>query len=237
MKKAHTKGLEIFWQMFRHFRNCVSNSQKVAKRDYYTGMILENKFKPKLMWKCLRELLPGNSKSTPKGLLVNGQIITEKKPMANAFNQYFTSICKNLANKITSVVTFTPPNPFNICFRFPTVTPEFVEKQLSSMPENKAVGLDRLPGKLLRAASPVISKPLAFILNISLQSGKFISEWKHAKVLPLHKSGPVMETNNYRPISILPILSKLLERFVHNHFTSFLEQHNLITMAQSGFRR
>ncbi len=53
-KKAHTKGLDIYWQMFRYFRNVLSNSLKIANRDYYTGMILENKNKPKLMWKCLK---------------------------------------------------------------------------------------------------------------------------------------------------------------------------------------
>ncbi len=105
------------------------------------------------------------------------------------------------------------------------------------MPENKAVGLDRLPGRLLRAAALIISEPLVYILNLSLQSGKFISEWKHAKVLPLFKSGPAMETNNYRPISILPILSKLLEHFVHSSFSEYFEEHNLLIIAQSGFRR
>ncbi len=68
------------------------------------------------------------------------------------------------------------------------------------MPEIKAVCLDRLPGRLLRADAPIISEHLAYILNLSLQSGKFISEWKHAKVLPLFKSGSAMETNNYSPI-------------------------------------
>ncbi len=105
------------------------------------------------------------------------------------------------------------------------------------MSENKAVGLDKLPGKLLRAAAPIISNPLSFILNLSLQSGKFISEWKYAKVLPLFKSGSVMERNNYRPISILPILSKILERFVHTHLTEFLDVNNLLTSVQSGFRK
>ncbi len=85
LKQAHTKRLQIYWQMFRHFRNCVSNSLKAAKRNYYTGIILENKYKPRLMWKCLKELLPGKSKASPKGLLIDGQIITDKLQMANTF--------------------------------------------------------------------------------------------------------------------------------------------------------
>ncbi len=97
--------------------------------------------------------------------------------------------------------------------------------------------LDILLGKLLKAAAPVIAHPLLTSLNTSFQSGKFITELKHAKVIPLFKSRSSMKTNNYMPISILPILSKRLEIFVHNHFTAFLEEHKLLTMAQSGFRR
>ncbi len=121
--------------------------------------------------------------------------------------------------------------------QFPVVTAQFVEKQLLGMPENKAVGLDRLPGRLLRAAAPVIAHTLVYIFNISLQSGKFINEWKYAKVIPLFKSGPAIERNNYRPISILPMLSKVLKRFVHTSFTVFLEEFKLFTLAQSGFRQ
>ncbi len=101
------------------------------------------------------------------------------------------------------------------------------------MPENKAAGL----GKLIHAAAPDISNSLIFIVNFSLQSGKFISEWKHAQVLPHFKSGSLMETINYRQISILPILSKLLERYVHTCFSEYLETHNLLIIAQSSFRR
>ncbi len=84
------------------------------------------------------------------------------------------------------------------------------------MPENKAGGLDNISSRLLRIAAPIISKPLTSIMNKSLQNGKFITEWKNAKVIPLHKSGPTIERNSYRPISILPILSKVLERSVHS---------------------
>ncbi len=128
--------------------------------------------------------------------------------MANTFNKYFISIGQNLARQLSSATPFIPPNPRDIpALKFPVVTAQFVEKQLLSMPENKAVGLDKLPGRLLRAAAPVIAHPLAYIFNLSLKSGKFINEWKYAKVIPLFKSGPAIERNNYRPISILPILS------------------------------
>ncbi len=151
-------------------------------------------------------------KVTPKGLLINGQIVIDKQNIANIFNQYFICIGQGLSDKLTPAPPYTPANPPDIpMFKFPTVTTEFVLKQLQSMPENKAVDLDKLPSKLLRAAALMIAQPLAFILNLSLQFGNFISEWKHAKVLPLHKTGLQMERNNYRPISILPINLKYLK--------------------------
>ncbi len=103
------------------------------------------------------------------------------------------------------------------------------------MPENNAVGLDKISSRLLRIAAPIISKPLTSIMNKSLQNGKFITEWKYAKVIPLHKSGPTIERNNYRPISILPIFSKVLERFVHRCYSDYLTEFKLF--AQSGFRK
>ncbi len=84
--------------MFRHFRNRVSNFLRIAKRNYYTDMILENKFKPKLMWKCLKELLSEKSKASPKGQLIDGHFITTFLSMA--FNKYFTSIRLDLASKL-----------------------------------------------------------------------------------------------------------------------------------------
>ncbi len=98
------------------------------------------------------------------------------------------------------------------------------------------LGLDKISGKLIRYGEPEISGPLAFILNQSLKQGKFPTGWKNAKVVPIFKSGAVNDKNNYRPISILTVLSKVLERFVHMHFSTFLEENNLITLVQSGFR-
>ena len=77
---------------------------------------------------------------------------------------------------------------------------------------------------------------MAFLINQSLFSSKFPTDWKLAKVIPIFKSGSANDTNNYRPISVLPVLSKILERFVHSQFSNFLESNSLITKEQSGFR-
>ena len=90
--------------------------------------------------------------------------------------------------------------------------------------------------RLLKLAAPLITDEITFICNHSITNSIFPSKWKEAKVTPLHKSGPHEEVNNYRPISILPVLSKVLEKHVHESLSEFLHQHKLLHKTQSGFR-
>ena len=82
----------------------------------------------------------------------------------------------------------------------------------------------------------MIEKPVTFIINLSLQTGIVPTEWKVAKVLPLFKPGSTPEIDNYTPISILPILSKISEKKVHKQLVSHLESQNLLFDYQFGFR-
>ena len=82
-----------------------------------------------------------------------------------------------------------------------------------------------------------ISKPVAFLINLSIKSSTVPNIWKNAKVTPIHKSGPLDKPENYRPISILPVLSKILERAVHTQLSNYLESNNLLTDSQFGYRK
>ena len=89
---------------------------------------------------------------------------------------------------------------------------------------------------MLKDAATIITKPLAHIINLSLRSGSVPLEWKAAKVIPLFKSGSMVELDNYRPISILSVLSKILERIVYKQLLSHLENNGLLSSFQFGFR-
>ena len=73
-------------------------------------------------------------------------------------------------------------------------------------------------------------------MNQSLNEGTFITEWKSAKVIPLHKKGDVNDVKNYRPISVLSAASKIVERIVHKQFYDYLLKHSILSKAQFGFR-
>ena len=90
--------------------------------------------------------------------------------------------------------------------------------------------------RLLKHAAPFIADEVTFICNHSINNSFFPSRWKEAKVTPLHKDGPHEEVNNYRPISILPVMSKILEKHVHDSLADFLHHFKLLHKTQSGFR-
>jgi len=98
-----------------------------------------------------------------------------------------------------------------------------VFKQLEKLDQNKCTGLGGLPSRLLKIAAPVIAHPITNIFNHSLITGEYPQDFKIAKVSALYKAGCKTEPSNYRPIAILPVLSKILERAVHHQLYTFLQ--------------
>ena len=132
--------------------------------------------------------------------------------------------------QVTSIDASSKP-----MFNLPVISVDFVSREIDIMSEKKATGLDDISCKLLKLAKPVIVNSLTQIMNLSLKSGVFPNAWKEAKVIPLHKGGD-LSVNNFRPIAILPIVSKIIEKAVHKHLYSYLSEHNIINENQSGFR-
>ena len=122
-------------------------------------------------------------------------------------------------------------------FVFTYVSTVFVEKELKSLKRRKAAGIDSIPPGPLKDASSVLAKPLAFIINLSLQTETVPSEWKIAKVVAIHKGGYKDDKNNFRPISVLPVISKILERAVHHQLVQYLEDNNILSKNQFGYRK
>ena len=103
---------------------------------------------------------------------------------------------------------------------------------INKLPLNKASGLDNISMRLLKEAAPIITSSLAFTINLSIVTGIVLDEWKHTRVSPVFKDGVKADPNNYRPISLLPVVSKLIERVVFNQFNGCVNE----TESQSGFR-
>jgi hypothetical protein len=227
------------------WKNKVTNMIRQAKSDYYKTLIEENANNSRAMWKYLRDLAPSPVSKVPESVEVNGSVVTEPAGIANAFNNFFCNIANTY---LTGNTTDTPYDPTQLkdyikdkinaetTFTIPPIEEEMVEKQLNGLILKKATGIDQISAKLLKAASPIIAKPLTTIFNLSISGGVVPTMWKTARVTAIHKSGDLNTLSNYRPISVLPLLSKIIEKHVHTHLYKYLTDHNLLHSAQSGFR-
>jgi hypothetical protein len=112
---------------------------------------------------------------------------------------------------------------------------EFVLKHLKGQSNNKATGLDSFSAKILKISADKIAESLCNIFNLSISSGIFPEEWKIARVGPNFKAGSKQDVGNFRPISILPIVSKIIEKHVHIHLYNHVQP--VLNKAQSGFRK
>ena len=169
-------------------------------------------------------------------------MVQKESELTELFNSYFVNIATNLKEPIIpsdfeTLRTFvTSKVPTNTKFNISLTNETFVWKFLTNLNVNKSTGLDNIGPKILKLAANVLTPSLTFIVNKSILSGEFPRYWKEAKVKPLFKSGAKDDINNYRPISILPTVSKLIEKWVDSQFLVYLNNFNLLHKSQSGFR-
>ena len=122
-------------------------------------------------------------------------------------------------------------------FSFSILSEDQVLKYLTKLSVNKSTGLDGIPSKFVRDSASIIACPLTHIINLSLVQGVVPDDLKSARVVPLFKKNDKTEVGNYRPVSILCILSKIFERVVYDQVDLYLNDKNLLYKFQSGFRK
>ena len=168
--------------------------------------------------------------------------------VADEFNEFFTSIRQTTVEKIQSLAeqrnydltksSFVPRcHPLAQQFSFGIVECKEVEKVINSMPTGKAPGNDKITVRVLKNCLPSILSTLTAIINDSFISGTFPKLWKTAEVTPILKQGDHEKPDNNRPISLLPILSKVCERIALNQFMAYLVSNKRLSTNQSGNKK
>ena len=164
-----------------------------------------------------------NKKSTSiTEITVDNNNITDSKLIAESFNEYFVNTGPKLASEaseesLAQHATNYNPSPTidpitDSTFYFHQIHIDYIAQALMRLKPNKCTGLDKIPAKVLRLSADIIAPSLTYIFNISLDTGIYVDEWKRAQVIPIYKSEDRRKCENYRPISILPIVSKVFER-------------------------
>lgn len=120
-------------------------------------------------------------------------------------------------------------------FEIPDIMQKFVLNYLSKLQGGKITDLDGISARLLHAAVPAMTSSSTKVINLSISTGKFLAWWKEVTVCPVYKAGHRLRVDNYHPISILFILSKVLGTHVHTSMYEYLIKHNLLSIHQPGF--
>ena len=166
---------------------------------------------------------------------------------SNTFKRFYSELTGGLQdklpnepNKFTSETTknYYAKTSCNVSnnFELSNVSEKFIKKILLSLDTNKAAGMDQIPVKFLRYGAEVLAFSLRNIINLSIKLSTFPEECKIAKLKPILKKGARTDPQNYRPISLLPLVSKIIEKSIHFQIEDYLNKKKLIYMYQSGFR-
>ena len=244
LRKSRRTSSEVHISAYKRKRNEVNKAIQRAKSIYNRNLLRENSNDPKKFWKTLKSIYPtkGRDKPSMRSFDINGVKTSNPRTISNAFCTFFASVVKSLKKKAIPLRDFIWRKPAGITkkteksFLFQSVSQLEVLRILKSIKRNKATGLDDLPPCLLKDSAAILSAPLAHLINLSITTGIFPMDWKKAKIIPVHKSGPFSVLDNYRPISILPVISKIIEKAIHRQLITYLDQNALLSHFQFGFR-
>ena len=239
------------YQKFCKIRNAVQRDIKFAKREYFRQCIERDRGDSGKLWQNLKSLGYANvSSGGGSGIVLeeNGQKVFNSAEVAGIFNRFYTSVASQLVERLPSSSglfsifndvfrgTHFSRMKYHKSFTLSPVSRLFIRKQLLSLSPRKAIGLDDISPRFLKDGADAIVEPVSHIVNISILTETVPSSFKSAKVIPLFKKGSKLDAGNYRPVSVLPVLSKILERAVDFQLKEFLEKNGLIFENQSGFR-
>ena len=222
-------------------RNYDNRKIKIAKQNYFSEYFTLHHNNTKKTWDGIKRLVSfkAQNKTCPSSILHNNNLIDSPSKIAETFNDYFVSIGIDIAKKITKAKKTHYDylgNYFQECFYLNPTNEKEISLIIDKLDNNKSTGPNSIPVDILKYNKDIFSMIFSRIANLSFNHGIFPEALKIAKVVPIFKSGNSMECSNYRPISLLSVVSKILEKLVHKRIYSFFNKNNLIYNRQFGFR-
>ena len=235
-KKAKRQDTPQLWEKFKKIRNKVTQAIKQAQTDYEAKIIekINNSSLSSKNWFKLAKTITklDKSKQSIPPLIHGTQIASTNEEKANLLNEFFIK---------QSNITDSDKHPPNIprvhhnTLSNIQILPQDIIDSLSIIDPSKASGPDTLSPRLLKDAAHILSTPLSIFFNKLISCGYMPLSWKKANVCPIFKKSDPSDPGNYRPVSLLSYLGKLMERCIHKYLYNFLMTNNVITSFQSGF--
>ena len=216
------------------------------KKSYYQNLIREYNSDMRKTWGVINSLLgKARKKECITSLTIKGTLCDNDQAIADEFNTFFSNVPKKLHNELPKMnhknrlhkcLQFLKNKKIKSNFTLEKTSVKEVWDFINQLRKKSSTGLDNISPTVLKHFPLNIILCFVHIFNLSLAQGKFINCFKYAKIVPIHKSDSKLEAGNYRPISLLPVASKILEKIVHRRLYSFLSKNHFFNKNQFGFR-
>ena len=230
------------YKAVRQISNKLRTATKRARMRYFAKKMSDYKDSQKL-WKFAKDCVNWKQDSAPSTVIVDGVRVTDQKLVADAVN-------KELNKKVKDILSAIPAGIDPLSYTrewlsdkvFPEVdltrpvSEEDVEEAIKSLNITDAAGHDDLTTRLVKCMGGYITPVLPHMIDLCFEQDRMPTVFKLAKISPLFKSGDKFNPRNYRPVAVLPAISKVIERVVFSRLKSHLESHQLLSDRQNAYR-
>ena len=229
---------ETNWTIFSRYRSQHAKILRAAKRKHFHECFNSIKHSPKKTWAMLNKIIKTKSTDTNiNELSINGKKVTDQREIADRFNEFYAGVGKMQAATVppteTDPMAFLRGEPPNSMYLHPT-SPEEITKAVKLLAKKPSKGPDEIPCNILFSNIELLTTPIAHCINASFTSGIFPDGLKHATVVPLYKKKARTDCTNYRPVSLLNSLSKVIEKIIYIRIYNFMGDK--LCPTQFGFR-
>ena len=217
--------------VYKQLKNRLKHLVRETKLVYVKELISQSKKDPHSagkLWRGVNDVI-GRYK-------VRNSVLDEAISV-DFVNDFFRSVAVTEDHCPASTYAVADSPSGNPEFQFSTVTSSTVFTLLSALDVRKSVGPDGISARFLKEVAGVVAEPLSRLFNQSLQSGVFPDEWKRCNVTPVHKGGAADNPSNFQPISVVPVVAKVLEKIVAAQLNAHLEEHKLLNSHQCAYRQ
>ena len=225
---------------YKSYKNRVDALTRKTKKDYYRNIFANYKNNTSKLWKTINNLTkPPQPKESFTNIIHEGKILTDAGDISDAFNKFFTTVATKLDSNLppphSDPIQYLRGN-FPNAMQKPHISLNDILREIKTL-KNKKCSIDDFSPQIIKENSRLLAIPLAFILNQSLNEDKFPVKLKSARVIPIYKKGAKSDLNNFRPISLLNIFSKIFEKVMKWYLVKFLSDNSILSPRQFGFQK